>query len=225
MRIAICLTVVGLSLATAQTPLNQAPEWRLTRPVSDAEKASVLALAAKLNIYQAALITDQLILQPLGCEALRIESVVATAGQRRTWRRVWVTSTEWPDGCSRMKQPDATSSGSWVVATEAQDIGAWRLQTRDGVQDVETPPTIPYDAVVAIVDAVRNGRLVDRMPYGTRVPLRPIPKVDAKSIVVVWTDHFDPSLFVVRFRGVNAVFQVAVRGTRVELRTWWREYA
>jgi len=224
MRIGLGLTVLILALAAGPPPA-QTPEWRLTRALTDAEKTDVLALAAKLNIYQAAVIREGTILQPLGCEALLIESVVATAGQRRTWRKVWVTSTAWPNGCARLKPPDAPSSGTWVAADGPHEVGAWRLQTRDGVQDIETPPTIPYDAVVAIVEAVRTGRLVDSMPYGTRVPLRPIPKVDAKSIVVVWTDHFDPSLYVVRFRGVNAVFQVAVRGTRVELRTWWREYS
>jgi hypothetical protein len=89
--------------------------------------------------------------------------------------------------------------------------------------DVETPPTIPYREVAAIVEAVRTGRLVDRMPVGTRVSLRPIPKVNARAIFMIWNAASDASLYEVRFRGSDVVFVVAVRGTQVELRYWVRE--
>lgn len=225
MRIGIYLTVLSMALATGRTSATQTPEWRLTRPISDAEKTRVLTLAARLNIDRPGIITSELIHHPLACEALRIESVPETNGQRRTWRRVWLTSTEWPRGCSRQMSPDAMRLDSWVEANEAQSVGAWRIQTADGVVDVETPATITYGEVAAIVEAVRTGRLVDRMPLQTRVSLRPIPKVDAKSIFVIWNDSLDPSLYVVRFRGINVVFLVVVRETQVELRSWRREYA
>jgi hypothetical protein len=225
MRIGIYLTVLGIALATSRTPSTQTPEWRLTRPVSDVEKTRVLALAARLKIDRPGVIISGLINHPLACEALRIESVPATNGQRRTWRRVWVTSTEWPKGCSRLTPPDAARLDTWVEAIEARDVGAWRVENSDGVVDVETPPTIPYGEVAAIVEAVATGRLVDRMPRQTRVSLRPIPEVDAKSIFMIWNDALESSLYTVRFRGTNVVFLVVVRGTQVELRSWRREYA
>jgi hypothetical protein len=225
MRIGIYLTVLGIALATSRTPSTQTPEWRLTRPVSDAEKTRVLALAARLKIDRPGVIISGLINHPLACEALRIESVPATNGQRRTWRRVWVTSTEWPSGCSHLTPPDAARLDTWVEAIEARDVGAWRVENSDGVVDVETPPTIPYGEVAAIVEAVATGRLVDRMPRQTRVSLRPIPEVDAKSIFMIWNDALESSLYAVRFRGTNVVFLVVVRGTQVELRSWRREYA
>ena len=40
----------------------------------------------------------------------------------------------------------------------------------------------------AIVEAVRTGSLVDRMPAGTRVRLRPVPKVDYRTIFMIWHD-------------------------------------
>jgi hypothetical protein len=114
---------------------------------------------------------------------------------------------------------------TWIVADEVREVGVWQVEVAGSYVDVETPPTIPYGEVAAIVEAVRTGRLVDRMPVGTRVPLRPVPKVDYKSIVVIWQDHQDQSRYAVYFRGNSAVFLVKVQGGQVLLLEWRREIA
>ena len=96
------LIVVTMTLATAAMS-PQAPEWRLTAPLTDAEKARVLALAATLGIDRPSMIRSEQIRQPITCDALRIESVPSTDRYRLTWRRAWVTYTSWPGSCDKTK--------------------------------------------------------------------------------------------------------------------------
>jgi hypothetical protein len=213
-----------LVAALGWTISAQEPEWRLTSPLTAAEKKHVLSLAATLKIDRPATIRSEQILHPMTCDALRIESVPAVDGRRRTWRRVWVTYTSWPNSCDRMKERRSPAD-TWVVAHEVSDVGAWRVTTAGQQLDVETPANIPHDEVAAIVEAVRTGRLVDRMPKGTRVPLKPVPKVDFRSIFKVWHDVVDQSRYVVRFRGTEVVFSVVVRGGQVHLLEWRTEIA
>jgi hypothetical protein len=217
----IALSVAVLGAANAPT---QAPEWRLTRPLSEVEKANVLALAARLNLGQLAVIRSELILQPLGCEAVRLESVAEANGNRRTWRRAWITNTAWSSGCPSESR-DSPRIGQWVVADHARDVGAWHVQDAGIVIDVETPSSIPYADVAAIISAVREERLVNRLPAEYRGDNRRIPKVDAKSIFMIWNDQHNAALYKVNSRTTNVVLLVAVRGGQVELRGWMTEMA
>jgi len=232
-QIRLIVALIGaLQMATIASNAQQAqseqavpaPEWRLTTPLGDDEKGRVLSLAAALKIDRPGVIQSEEIFQPLTCDALRIESVPTTDGNRRAWKRVWVTYTSWPNGCDRMKA-QRSPPDTWVAADAVTDVGAWRVNVAGSDIDVETPSNIPYSEVSAIVEAVRTGRFVDRMPVNTRVPLRPVPKVDYRSIVVIWQDVVDQSRYAVRFRGTNVVFCVVVRGGQVQLLEWRREYA
>jgi hypothetical protein len=213
---AVSLSVV---LASAAARPVQLPEWRLTRPLSEGERAGVLALAARLNVGEPAVVTSDVINQPLNCDALRIDSVPAVQGNRRTWKRVWVART---GGCPG-EQPTAPRVGQWVAADSVREVGAWHISLDGGFLDVETPSTVPYADVAAIVVAVRTGSLVNRLPPEYRGNRRQIPKVDAKAIFVVWNYQQDPALYKVNFRSGNVTMLLAVRGTLVELRGWIEE--
>jgi hypothetical protein len=189
--------------------------------MSEGEKSAVLALAGRLNLGHPAVITSEVIHQPLSCEALRIDSVTAAQGNRRTWQRAWVAKI----GECPTEQPAAPRVDQWVVVDGARDVGAWRVPQDDGFLDIETPSTIPYADVAAIVEAVRTGRLVNRLPPEYRGNSRSIPKVEARSIRVIWTYQPDPAVYKVNFRATNVVLLVAVRGTLVELRGWMTEVA
>jgi len=213
--------VMAVTLATV-TLSAQAPEWRLTSPLTDAEKARVLSLAATLKIDRPGIIQSEKIHSPLTCDALRIESIPAVNERRRTFWRTWVTYTSWPASCDRTSAKRAPAD-TWVVADEVREVGVWRVEVAGSYVDVETPTNIPYGEVAAIVEAVRTGHMVDRMPVGTRVPLRPVPKVDYKSIFVIWQDFQDKSRYRVHFRGNSVVFLVRVQGGQVLLLEWQRE--
>ena len=210
--------------AAAVTISAQSPEWRLTTPLSDAEKARVLSLAATLKIDRPGLIRSDEIFHPLTCDALRIESVPAIDGRRRTWKRVWVTYTSWPHNCDQLKaQPSPPDT--WVAADAVTDVGAWRVNAAGSEIDIETPANISYDEAAAIVEAIRTGRWVDSMPAKTYVPLRPVPKVDYKSIFLIWQDTVDQSRYAVHFRTGSVVFLVKVQDGKVHLLEWRREIA
>ena len=219
----ICLQLMAMTVTLATVPLAaQAPEWQLASPLTDAEKTRVLSLVAALKIDRPGTIQSEQIHHPLTCDALRIESIPAIDGRRRTFRRAWVTYSSWPASCDRTSAKRAPAD-TWVVADEVREVGVWRVEVAGSYVDVETPTNIPYGEVAAIVEAVRTGRLVDRMPVGTRVPLRPIPKVDYKSIFVIWQDFQDKSRYRVHFRGNSVVFLVRVQGGQVLLLEWQRE--
>lgn len=239
----VCTVLVGLlvaPLAASQAPVPkklterdlpalkriedapQAPEWHLTTTLSDAEKKRVLSLATTLKIDRPATIRSEQIWHPMTCDALRVESAPTVDGHRRTWKRVWVTYTSWLHSCDRGKAV-AAPADTWVAANELKDVGAWRVIVAGQPIDIETPADISYEDVGAIVEAVRTGRLVDRMPVGTRVRLRPVPKVDYRTIFMVWHDVVDQSRYEVRFRGRNVVFSVAVRARQVHLLEWRTE--
>ena len=135
-----------------------------------------------------------------------------------------MTYTSWPNSCDRMRA-QRSAPDTWVAADAVSDVGAWRVDVAGDHIDVETPFNIPYDEVVAIVEAVRTSRFVDRMPMNTKVPVRPVPKVDYRSIFVIWQDVMDRSRYAVHFRGNSVVFLVAVHGGQVHLLEWRREYA
>jgi hypothetical protein len=218
MRVGFQLMAMTVTLATV-TLTAQAPEWQLASPLTDAEKTRVLSLAATLKIDRPGTIQSEQIHHPLTCDALRIESIPAVDGRRRTFRRAWVTYSSWPASCDRTSAKQAPAD-TWVVADEVREVGVWRVEVAGSYVDVETPTNIPYGEVAAIVEAVRTGRLVDRMPVGTRVPLRPVPKVDYKSIFVIWQDHQDQSRHAVRFRGNSPVFLVKVQDGMVRCSFW-----
>jgi hypothetical protein len=209
-----------LAIAAVRAP--QVPEWRVTHALTDAAKADVLALATRLQLGRPAIVISEVIHQPLGCQALRIESEAAITGSRRTWQRLWVTQASLK--CP-LVQPDSPRVGDWIVAEPKREVGAWRVGLGAGFLDVETPSTISYAEVVAIVEAIRSGRLVNRLPPEYLGKNRQIPKVDAAAIYSVWNAHLDPALYAVRFRTTNIVLVVAVRGSTVELRGWNTEIA
>lgn len=222
-RVARASVLLGLAaaVASAAMQLEQAPEWQIARPLSEDEKADVVALAARLNVGQLAVIRSEVIHQPTGCEAIRLESARLVTGNRRTWWRAWISNSAWSHGCPG-EQPDSPRVRSWVVAEPAKDIGAWHVPEGDGWIDVETPPSVPHGDVAAIVAAVRAGRLVNRLPpaHGNG---RRLPQVNARSIYLIWNSQPDPALYKVWFRTTNVVLVVAVRGTVVELRDWMTE--
>lgn len=220
MKRLLSLGLVALSVTAVPHVAQTSPEWRPSRPVSDGDKARVIELAARLSIQQPAAITSEEIFHPLACEALRVESIPTVTGQRRRWKRAWIANTEWPRGC-RAETSDSPSVANWVVAFRVPDVGAWRIEDRDGVQDVETASTTPYADVAAIVQRVKANQLLNRLPPAYRG--KPIPKVDGKAIYLIWNDQHEPSLYTVRFRSTNVVLLVAVRGTWVELHGWVTE--
>jgi hypothetical protein len=200
MRTGLCVIGLSVILSAAEVRSAQAlPEWRLTPPLSDVEKARDLALAARLDIDRPAVITREIIHHPLDCESLRIESVPAVDGNRRTSKRIWVSNTDWPRRCPSEK-PDSTRVDKWVVADRVPDVGAWRVQDRDGIVDVESPSA----GVPRQHGAAESRRKVD---------LSDLERPDGP--LVAQGEFSDDK------RGPL----VAVQGTRVELRGWMTEIA
>jgi hypothetical protein len=220
------MTAVVLALSAALAMAFQGtgptPAWRTAVPLSDADRAQVLALASRVHINQIEIIRSDLIHQPLVCDALRIESVRAMSGSRVTWQRVWVTKLS--SKCSGIR-PDSPRVGEWVVAESTHDVGAWHVPDGQGFIDVESPSSISLASVTAIVTAIRTGSLLNRLPPEYRGNQRQIPKVDARTIYQVWNDSVGGTLYVVRSRTTNVVLVVAVLGTVVELREWRTEIA
>jgi hypothetical protein len=196
------------------------PEWRLARPIDSPDRSLVLAFANQLGIDRPALIVNEDIHHPLTCQAIRIESVPVVNGNRRTWQRVWITNADWR--CP-VVDPGAPKVGKWILAdtTIGRELGAWRIQDGDRVVDIETPPTLPYRDTQRIFQAIKTGRLLDRLP---KPDVRgPLPKVDARSINLIWDSPWHPSLLKVGFRGSNVIYEVLVRENVIELHHWGRE--
>lgn len=219
-RQGICILIVAWT--TTLTSSAQGPEWRLKTPLSDVDKASVLALAVQLGIERPAVIRHDVTNAYVGCDYLRIESVPSVHGERRTFRRAYVSRAE-------LKCPAANVAGpgKWVAAfpDAAREVGVWRVTHGDASWDVETPSTVTYNDVMAIVTAVGAGRLENGLPVQYRAKFAELPTLNARSVAFVSFDHHDPALYRVSFADPNVVLIVAVTGKRVELRSWAREYA
>jgi hypothetical protein len=210
--------VLILSLLMVAAPPGAAqtqPEWRLTQPLSDRERTTVVALAKRVGIGTPAVIANDVINQPIDCDVLRIESVPTVNGDRRTWQRVFVTNETWPRSHCGDRELDPVRVGNWMLASPRAELGAWRVRHLNWFVDVETPPGVPEKDVAVIVKAIARDRMVNRLPENDR---RSPPKLNARAIYWITRDDRDPTRYKVTFRDTDTVVWVAVRGDRVELR-------
>jgi hypothetical protein len=201
--------------------------WRSSEPASDADKASILQVAARSGIPSPASAEYQMSTMPIGCVGWLVKSPVVAEGHRVTWQKLWVwrVRDNLPldiSGCP-IPGPETWREGEWIGASPvAEQKLAWRV--RDGSWQVDVPVSddIPYADVVRIVMAIRRGELVDKRAK-TSEPLESLRSIDAGSITGVSRTPLEPMAYTVGLpskRKDRSLLFVELVDGRIEVTEW-----
>jgi hypothetical protein len=136
-------------------------KWTVDHDVTPADKQEILELAARLGIKDPQAVSADIILMPLGCLALRVESRVSVAGNRRTWTETYVARTDSYRYCHNT--PPSASVGHWQVAAPGVlPREVWRIQDGDWYVDARLGAGVTYEMATKIILAFKTKTFVDR---------------------------------------------------------------
>lgn len=207
--IVVCLLSAA---AFAQAPV----EWRLSEPLTAAERAAVLSLAARSGVPAAAAVSSDMIALPIGCRVLRVDSVVSRTGDRIRSRQIWIRHRNWdPHGCDLAKA--SRVRGDWIVEETTSHEG-WRIRDGDAYVDLDASEAVPYRDAERIVLAIKRRQLVNKLTD----PKQGMPDLAIWSVRGIAKRGPTPLTYEVSLGGGGGGMNLSVvlADDRVELRAW-----
>lgn len=144
---------------TPRTPTTGGAAWSGGADrLSESDRLDILRLAAALGVEMVGRVSVGL----TSCTSIVVESRVLKTDSLLTWRRLPLRELD--RGRCRARRGEITSRlGRWGGnASDLQSVSGWRVVDGFGNTDVEVGPTVSYDETRRIVQAVRQGTLVDR---------------------------------------------------------------